>query len=194
VTVSTPAGVAAGTFLIAQFTADGRPAITSAPAGWAPVVAPLSINARATVFAYYKVAGAAEPASYTWQLSTAAKWNAGVTAFVGVDRVTPFDSPASTAVNRTTNRTSLAVPGVTTKTAGAMVVGGVGLNSSSATVTAPSGWTENWESTTAQVSETARAVRPTAGPTGNATWNFGTAVISAGWLRALRPAASGGGQ
>jgi PKD repeat protein len=194
VTVGTPAGVAAGTFLIAQFTADGGPAVASAPAGWAPLVVPLRINVRATVFAYYKVAGAAEPASYTWQLSTAEKWNAGVTAFVGVDPATPFDTPASTAVNRTTNRTSLAVPGVTTTTAGAMLVGGVGLNSSSAGVTPPSGWTENWESTTAQVSESARGARPTAGATGSATWNFGVAVISAGWLRALRPAPSGGGQ
>jgi PKD repeat protein len=191
VSIPRPAGVVAGDVLIAQFTADDGPSVTTVPAGWAPVVAPLSVNARATVFAYYKVAGSAEPASYAWGLSTPVKWNAGMTAFSGVDAGNPFESAASTASNLGANSASLTVPGVTTATAGAMLVGGVGMNSSSATVTPPAGWTENWEGTAAQVSESARQPRPTAGPTGNATWTFSTGVISAGWLRALRPAAGG---
>ncbi|TFV69936.1 PKD domain-containing protein [Blastococcus sp. CT_GayMR19] len=189
VSIPRPAGVVAGTVLIAQFTADDGPSVTTVPAGWSAVVAPLSVDARATVFTYYKVTGAAEPASYAWGLSTAVKWNAGITAFAGVDPVTPFDTAASTASNLGANSASLTVPGVTTTRTGAMLVGGVGMNSSAATVTPPASWTETWEGTTAQVSESARQARPTAGATGNATWNFSTGVISAGWLRALRPAA-----
>jgi hypothetical protein len=162
--------------------------VSAVPAGWAPVISPLSVAGRATVFAYYKVAGSAEPASYVWGLSTPVKWNAGITTFTGVDTADPFDTAASTASNVTTSAATLTVPGVSTTTAGAMLVGGVGMNSSAATVTQPTGWTENWEGTSAQASESARQARPTAGATGNATWNFNTAVISAGWLRALRPA------
>ena len=191
VSIPRPAGVVAGNVLIAQFTADDGPSVTTVPAGWSAVVAPLSVNARATVFAYYKVAGAAEPASYAWGLSTAVKWNAGITAFAGVDTATPFDTAASTASNLGANSAGLTVPGVTTTRTGTMLVGGVGMNSAAATVTPPAAWTESWEGTAAQVSETARQARPTAGPTGNATWNFSTGVISAGWLRALRPAAGG---
>ncbi|MCV2491114.1 PKD domain-containing protein [Geodermatophilus sp. YIM 151500] len=189
VTLTKPASVSAGSLLVAQFTADDGPGVTAAPDGWTPVINPLSINARATVFAYYKVAGSSEPASYAWQLSTPVKWNGGITAYTGVDPANPFDSAASTASNLGTNSTTLTVPGVTTTQPGALLVGGVGMNGSSVAVTPPSGWTENWEGTNAQVAESARQSRPTAGATGNATWTFGTAGITAGWLRALRPAA-----
>ncbi|MCV2491113.1 PKD domain-containing protein, partial [Geodermatophilus sp. YIM 151500] len=190
VTVARPAGVAEGDVMIAQFTADFAPTVSSAPAGWAPVVDPLDINARATLFAYYKVAGSAEPTSYTWQLSAAQPWNAGVTAYRGVDGTTPFDTAASTAV-QTVAATSLTVPQVTTTTDGAMVVGGVGLNNRTSTVTPPAGWTESWEGTGGQVSELAHRSQPTAGPTGDATWTYPATMQSAGWVRALRPAAGG---
>ncbi|MCV2492035.1 hypothetical protein OF117_22060, partial [Geodermatophilus sp. YIM 151500] len=190
-TIPRPAAVAAGDLLVAQFTADDGPSVSAAPSGWSPVTGPLSINGRATVFAYYKVAGAGEPTSYSFSLSTPVKWNAGMTVFSGVDPAAPFDTAASTASNLGANSATLTVPGVTTTTAGALLVGGVGMNSSSATVTPPTGWTESWEGTTAQVSEAAFQARPTVGPTGDAAWRFSTGVISAGWLRALRPAGGG---
>ncbi|MBB3083226.1 PKD domain-containing protein [Geodermatophilus sabuli] len=191
VTVPRPAGVAAGDVLVAQITANGAPSMAAVPAGWTSVLtAPVAVHSGARVFVYHHVVAgpAAEPTSWTWQLSTAQKWNAGMTAFAGVDNATPFESPASTAVQSGYTTPGLSVPGVTTSTAGAMVVGGIGLDSSATPVTPPTGWAEAWESSGAQVAELAHLALPQAGATGPATWTLGKSTASGGWLRALRPA------
>ncbi|SDC49405.1 PKD domain-containing protein [Geodermatophilus telluris] len=191
VTVPRPAGVAAGDVLVAQVTANGAPSVATVPAGWTPVLtAPVAVHSGARLFAYAHVVGdpAAEPASWTWQLSAAQKWNAGMTAFRGVDTTTPFDSPASTAVQTGYTSAALTVPGVTTTTAGALLVGGIGLDSSATAVTPPAGMTEAWESSGAQVAELAHRTTAAPGATGPATWTLGKGTASGGWLRALRPA------
>jgi hypothetical protein len=190
VAIPKPGDVRAGDVLIAQITADANPNVSAAPAGWSTVISPRSVSTSARLFVYYHVVGdaAAEPASYTWTLSTAVKWNAGIANFHGVDKTTVWDTAASGAT-QTTSASTLTVPGVTTATAGAMLVGGVALNSGTVTVTQPSGWTEALESTGVQVTEVASQARPTVGATGNATWTLGGNATSAGWLRALRPAA-----
>jgi len=154
------------------------------------VVAPINVKSRATVLAYYHVvsSAAAEPASYAWTLSSGVKWNAGVTDFHGVDTASPFDTPAVTAASTVSTSTKLTVPGVTTVTAGAMIIGGVGANNSTATAVPPSGWTEALEATSAQVTELAYEARPATGTTGSATWTYSRAVNAGGWLRALKPA------
>jgi hypothetical protein len=106
-----------------------------------------------------------------------------------VDTAAPFDTPAST-VAATTKARALTVPGVATVTAGALLVGGVGPNNASSSVTPPPGWTESVESRGAQVAELAYQARPVAGATGSATWTLSASHASAGWLRALRPAAT----
>ncbi|MEX5718236.1 PKD domain-containing protein [Geodermatophilus maliterrae] len=191
VTVPRPARVAAGDVLVAQVTANGAPSMATVPTGWTPVLtAPVAVHSGARVFAYSHVVAdpAGEPASWTWQLSAAQKWNAGMTAFSGVDTATPFDSPASTAVQTGYTAAGLTVPGVTTTTAGALLVGGIGLDSSATAVTPPTGMTEAWESSGAQVAELAHRSLPQAGATGSATWTLGKGTSSGGWLRALRPA------
>jgi hypothetical protein len=189
VTVGKPAGVVDGDLLISQITADNNPTVTP-PAGWSPVVGPLSIGTSARVFTYYHVVSnaAAESSDYTWTLNSAQKWNAGITAFRGVNTTTPFDTAATTKVDSSATVATLAVPGVTTVTAGAVVVGGVGANSGASTVEPPAGWAESMEATTIQIAESAYQQRPTAGATGTATWTFSKPVASAGWVRALRPA------
>jgi hypothetical protein len=130
VVVPRPTGVLDGDVLIAHITADGAPSIGAAPAGWSTVISPLAVGSSARVFAYYRVVvqAAAELSSYTWRLSTAVKWNAGITVFHGVDGTNPFDTVARTRVNTSSSR-SVVVSGVTTSTPGAMLVGGVGPNS-----------------------------------------------------------------
>jgi chitodextrinase len=188
VTIAKPAGVAAGDVLVAQITADANPSISTAPTGWSTAISPRSVGTSARLFAYYHVVGSGDPSSYTWTLSTAVKWNAGIAAFRGVDTSTVWDSAAQGATN-TTAASSLAVPAATTVTPGAVVVGGVALNSGSVGVTAPSNWTERLEATGVQVTEVASQPRPTAGSTGTATWTYSSTATSAGWLRALKPAA-----
>jgi hypothetical protein len=191
VPVPRPAGVVAGDVLIAQINADDAPGMGAVPAGWSPVVEPLSMGTNARLFVYHRVVTdvAVEPASYVWQLATAEKWNAVLTAFGGVDAANPFDTPAGTAVTAQAGST-LTVPGVSTVTAGALLVGGVGANNAKLSVTQPAGFTELREARGAQVTEQAAQARPTAGATGPATWRLSASYTAAGWLRALRPATS----
>ncbi|WP_280658632.1 PKD domain-containing protein [Geodermatophilus sp. DF01_2] len=190
VTIPKPAGVVTGDVLIAQITTDGVPSISAAPAGWTTVIDPLSVSTGARVFVYSHVVAdaAAEPTSYSWTLSAAKKWNGAMTGFHGVDPAAPFDTAASTRVNASSSRT-LTVPGVTTTTPGAMLVGGAGPNSGGVGVAPPTGWTESVESRGGQIAELAWQERPTAGATGTASWRMSYSIQAAGWLRALRPAA-----
>jgi PKD repeat protein len=188
VTVPVPAGVVPGDVLVAQFTTNNAPTVSAAPAGWSTVAPRLTVGSGAALFAYYHVVTGAEPASYTWTLSAAQKWNAGMTDFHGVNTAAPFDTAATTAVDTSYSRSTLAVPGVTTVTPGAMLVGGVGADSSGVAVTPPSGTTEAFESSGAQVSELVHQALPTAGATGTRTWTYASAAASTGWVRALRPA------
>lgn len=192
VSLTKPSGVAAGDVLVAAITADLSPTVT-APAGWTPIVNGLGINSSASsgakVFSYYHVVGASDPASYTWTLGTAVKWGAGVTAYRGVNNATPLDSTVATAVNTTYSATSITAPGITTATNGAMLIGGIGFDSSSPAATPPGGWTERWESTGGQIAELADGVQATAGASGTATWTFSTAKAVGVWRTALKPAA-----
>ncbi|MDN3935306.1 PKD domain-containing protein [Arthrobacter sp. YD4] len=191
VSLAKPSGVAAGDVLVAAITADLGPSVT-APAGWTPIVNGLGINSSASsgakVFSYYHVVGSADPASYSWTLSTAVKWGAGVTAYRGVNTTTPLDSSVATTVNTTYSATSITAPSITTASNGAMLIGGVGFDSSSPGATPPGGWTERWESSGGQIGELADAPQANAGASGTATWTFGTAKAVGVWRTALKPA------
>ena len=177
-----------GDVLVASFTADKNPT-ASVPAGWTAIINVASRSQQgARVFAYYRVVGSSDPASYTWTLSTAVKWGGGITAYTGVNTTTPLDSAVATAVNTTYTATSIAVPGVTTASNGALLIGGLGFDSSSPAATPPTGWTERWETTGGQVAEQADRTQATAGTTGTATWTFSSAKAVAAWRTALKPA------
>ena len=188
VTLTKPAGTAAGDVLVASFTADKNPTVSAVPAGWTAIVNNLSIGSGARVFAYYRVVGASDPGTYSWTLSTTAKWGGGVTAYKGVNNTTPLDSSVVTAVNTTYLASSIAGPSVTTASNNAMLIGGVGFDSSTPGASAPTGWTERWESADGQIAEQADRVQATAGASGTATWTFNTAKAVAVWRTALKPA------
>ena len=174
--------------LVASFTADKNPTVSAVPAGWTAIVNNLSIGSGARVFAYYRVVGASDPGTYSWTLSTTAKWGGGVTAYKGVNNTTPLDSSVVTAVNTTYLASSIAGPSVTTASNNAMLIGGVGFDSSTPGASAPTGWTERWESADGQIAEQADRVQATAGASGTATWTFNTAKAVAVWRTALKPA------
>ena len=187
-----PAGTAAGDVLIASITADLSPSMSSLPAGWTAMVNGLGINSSsssgARVFAYYHVVGSSDPASYTWTLSTAVKWGAGITAYRGVNQTTPLDSTVVTATDATYTATSITLPGITTATNGAMLIGGVGFDAGTPGASPPSGWTERLEAAGGQITEQADKPQTTAGASGTATWTFATAKAAAAWRTALKPA------
>jgi PKD repeat protein len=191
VTLTRPTAAAAGDVLVASLTTDLNPAVT-APAGWTAMVNGLSVNSSSTsgarIFAYYRVVGASDPASYTWSLGMAAKWGGGITAYRGVNQATPLDSPVVTAVDTSYTATRITLPSSTTATNGAMLIGGIGYDSGTPGTTPPSGWTERWEAAGGQIAEGADRTQATAGAAGTATWTFSTARASGAWRAALKPA------
>jgi hypothetical protein len=147
----------------------------------------------ATAFSYYHVVTDADAGTpgWTWTLNAAQKWAGGMSAFTNVNTTTPLDSSATTATN---GSGSLSVPGVTTATAGAVIVGAMGADSGKVTGTAPSGWTTDWNtggpSQVGQLSDSAHSgpVGVT-GKQGATTWGQSGTVALAGWTVALRPKA-----
>ena len=189
ITLSKPAGVVDGDVLIATINADANPTMATVPSGWRAVTGPLSVSTSARIFSYYRVvaSASAEPPQYAFKLSAAKAWNAGVTAFHGVNRTTPFDTAATTKVV-TSSTTAITVPSVTTVTPGAMLVGGVGLNSVVAVIAPPVRWTEAWEADGGQNAELGYRAMPVAGASGSSAWTLSVPKPGAAWVRALRPA------
>ena len=192
VTLDRPVGTVAGDVLVATISADLNPSVAQVPTGWTAIVNGLSVNSSggsgARLYAYYRVLTSSEPSEYTWSLSAARKWGGGVTAYRGVDTATPLDSAVVTAVNTTYTATALTLPSITTASAGAMLVGGVALDSANPAVAPPSGWAEQWESAGGQIAEHASRSQGFAGASGPATWTLSGARAVGGWRVALRPA------
>lgn len=186
VTIPTPAGTVAGNVLVACLALNGGSVATGgAPAGWSSIASVMALS-NPHVFGYYKIAGAAEPASYGWTLTSSVLNGGGIGRYSGVDTATPLDVAAKTATGAAA--TTGTVPGVTTLSTNAMVIGCMAINSSSTTltITSPSGMSQAWD-VGGKRHELADRVQATAGPTGDKTWTFSASRAWAGWLAALRP-------
>ncbi|HEU4666540.1 MAG TPA: PKD domain-containing protein [Arthrobacter sp.] len=192
VVLAAPAGSAPGDVLVASITTDLNPSMASVPAGWTPLVNALSINSSTTsgarAFAYYHVVGSSGPSTYSWTLSSAAKWGGGITAYRGVDTSSPLDSPVVTSVDTTYGATSVTAGSITTASDGAMLIGGAACDCAAPVFSPPNGWTERWEATGGQIAEQANIAQPTAGASGTATWSTGAPRAMAVWRTALKPA------
>jgi hypothetical protein len=163
----------------------GGVATNGVPAGWSTIATVTSIT-NPRVMGYYRVAGASEPATYTWTLASAVQNGAGIARYAGVNAGQPLDGGPTTA--SAGSGTSAIVPGVTTSAPNAMLVGCVGINGSSTStlITSPAGMTQAWD-LGGKRHELADGIAATAGPTGPRTWTFSASRAWAGWLVALRP-------
>jgi hypothetical protein len=184
--VAKPAGTVAGDVLVASVVVSAS-TVSAAPAGWVPIAAVTSA-ANPTIYSYYHVAGAAEPASYSWTLGASTTGSAAIARYSGVSNTNPLDSPATSA-GTSAAVSNLAVPAITTTSAGAMLIGGAAINSSNTAVliTAPAGMTERWD-LGGKRHEYDDALQAAAGSSGTKTWTFSAARAAAAWLAALRPA------
>src|SRR5207245_411349 len=135
---------------------------------------------------YYHLAGASEPASYTWTLRSKVVSSGGIARYSGADGAHPLDVAASTGSGSASSAT---MAGLSTVTPGAMLVGCAAINSASpsATITGPASMGEVWDIAGSR-QELDDEVRSTAGSTGSRTWTFNASRRWAGWLAALRPA------
>ncbi len=185
VTLAKPANTAVGDLLVASFTTNNGPSATP-PAGWSPITSVTVSGAK--LFAYSRVVTAADAGISTWTftLSSGQKWDGGIARYVGVDPANPFDG----AVRTGTGAASVTVPAVTTTTAGALLIGGVGTDSGSATANPPSGWTQAWQRAVAQMGMAAYKATTKTGSQGTTTWTQSKSVAMGAWTIPLRPKAT----
>jgi hypothetical protein len=185
-----PAGVVAGDAMLAVVDAQGAPGVT-APVGWTLVRTDNSTSASPSVgqTTFVHIAGAAEPASYTFTLSAARGAAGGIVAYAGVDGANPIEASSGAVAAAS----SVTAPAVTTTGTGRMIVGLFGV-APDRTVTPPAGMTERHEATATSTpgqkvtTESADVVQAAAGSTGGKTAAFsGAAGRLVGQLVALRP-------
>jgi hypothetical protein len=162
----------------------GGVAANGAPAGWS-TIATVTGSTNPRVYGYYRVAGSAEPATYTWTLTSSVKNAGGIARYSGVDPAQPLDGAPTMAA--AASGTSATLPGVTTSAPNAMLVGCVGINSTStgALISSPAGMTQAWD-IGGKRHELADGIVGPAGATGPRTWTMSQSRAWAGWLVALR--------
>jgi len=111
--IGRPAGTVPGDVMVAALVVDGGSGVTvTAPTGW--VLARSQVqgtSVRTSVFT--KVAGSAEPASYTFSFSAARKAVGSISGYGGVDPVSPVEvsagSGSATAVTALSGTSRLRV-------------------------------------------------------------------------------------
>ena len=70
---------------------------------------------------YYRVAGASEPASYSWSLSSSQQWSIQIRVFSGVDTASVWDvAPSASTRSSSTTGTTATAPSMNVSNAGAM--------------------------------------------------------------------------
>jgi hypothetical protein len=181
-TIPKPANTAQGDVLVSCVSLNGG-SIGAAPAGWT-LLESVTAVANPKVYGYSKVATSSEPASYSWTTSSTTS-GGSITRYSGASGL---DTSATSATSPPSGGTasSGSVPGVTTTTSNAMLVGCMSVNSSSVTLTSPTGMSQVIETGTRKF-EFADGIQATAGASGTKTWTFSAAREWAGWLAALRP-------
>lgn len=157
--INKPTGVAQGDLMLATVTATGNGAFT-APAGWTVVKNTVQGTALRQAN-YYKVAGAGEGASYSWNLSTSRSASGGIIDYSGVNQTAPIDASAT----GTATSGNAVAPSLTTSVAGDQVVAAASF-AAATTVTADATTVEQYDaasgSTTGEAADFAQA---TAGAT-----------------------------
>ena len=185
--IARPLGVVGGDVEVASILAVGAATVT-APAGWSLV----RTDASGSVFRqmiYVHVAGSTEPSSYRWRLSLTSKGAGTLSAYGGVDPVSPIVASSGQA-NATS--TSITAPGISNPAAGDVLVGFFGiLTDQLNAIAAPDGMAERIEATPSSGTpkpalELADATLAQAGATGERTATAALAGPSIGQLVVLR--------
>jgi hypothetical protein len=138
-TVARPAGTVLNDVMIAAIAVRPSTATITAPAGWTLVLrvnqALTNSNAQAI---YSRVAGAGEPANYSWTFNTSTGSVGGILSFSGVNTASPIDANNGQA---DPSGVTFATPSINTTVQNDMIVTAHSF-SSSATWAAPAGMTK----------------------------------------------------
>ena len=194
-TVNKPTALATGDVLLALVADRGgnTTTVSSVPAGWSQILA-VDDAANLGMNLYRKVVSnaATEATSYTWGLSGSVRAHAVIVVFRGVDTTTPINVSGSQINGASSTYTA---PSVTTTVANTMLVAFFGATNGGATVAAPTGMTEAFDSGTSAgpnglVIESAYAIQAATGATGARTSTGNSSLTNTGLLVALRPSAA----
>ncbi len=151
--IDVPAGTVQGNVMMATVTVTGTTAPT-APSGW--TVAKSSTGTALRQATYYRVAGASEPASYSWSLGSSRAAAGGIVTYNGVNQTAPVDATAT--ANGASGNAEIA--SVTTSAANDQVLAIVSF-ATATTVSADPSTTERYEessaSTTGEAADFAQA-------------------------------------
>lgn len=185
--IPAPAGVASGDVLLAAVGVRGSPGITP-PSGWT-LARSDQVGFTVKQSVYWKVAGSAEPASYTFTFGSSQGASGTIVAYTGVDTSAPVDVAGGQTGDGTAPPTA---PSVTTTTANDRLVAFFGLAAATG-IGAPAGMTERAEASTTAgtyrtTTEAADQALGAAGATGSRVASTSSTASSIGQVVALRPA------
>ncbi|MGY0236738.1 PQQ-dependent sugar dehydrogenase [Longispora urticae] len=189
VTVARPAGTANGDVMVASVVVNADDAPLTAPPGWTEVRQG-TVPGALRHAVYVRVAGAAEPAGYTWTATQVRRLAAGISSYRGVAPGGPVDVSGLTV--DTSADTAVEAPSVTTTVAGALLIHLVGINAEGGV--APAG-TERYDVSSPNpdlprdaLAEASDSVLVAAGPSGVRTATAANPGVHIGIHVALRPA------
>ena len=147
-------------------------------------------NSRGTVAAFYKVATASEPATYTFTTSGNAagnaNWRAVANRVTGHDMANPIGNHAGSNSGVTTG-TSRTVTSINTSLNRSLLVGAVTIRDNVTNLTVPTGMTSSFTNTSRTAASVSYQIIPSAGATGNKTWNWSTSEANAALMFVVNP-------
>jgi hypothetical protein len=197
--IAKPAGVVQGDIMLVNIAALGSSSAATS-SGWTTIrTSLLTSSPRRYISVLYKIAGASEPASYSFSMGSGTTSGSGaILAFSGVDPVTPFDVSATSV--RSTTSTSVSTNSLSTRRVNSAIIflgqaigsaGGSSItwNNTSFTTTSPGALTELYDNqeTTGRTSVAAAwAIKPGIGSTGTGRATITTSVRNSAILVALR--------
>jgi chitodextrinase len=185
--VTRPVGVVAGDVLVASVDVDRKPTVTP-PSGWTQVRRDDN-NSLLRKVTYVRVAGADEPESYTWALSSSRAASGTVVAYRGVDVANPLEAVVG-QINAAS--TSVTAPSVTTISPGARVVSffghGIATDMAAPPEMAELGGVSSTAGALTVTTFAADLVASAPGAVGSQRATAGVEAISVGHTVVLRPA------
>lgn len=195
ITIAKPTGVTSGDILIVSLSQTGTGALSNASAvGWTLIAgANLQGNTDRWGTVLYKIAGATEPASYTFTLDNQSDRTVGaIVAYSGVDISNPFDTPSNTLMVQN-SATVFANTKTTVTPNAAVIMLGIAANSSPLF----SNWSTVNMGTLPEIYDVrnmgnvavgaAWAIKATPGATGLGSAILGSTERNAGIILVLRP-------
>lgn len=174
-----PSGVAAGDLLVAQVVVSGGTGTAiGAPAGWTLALRTDRTTSLASAV-YWRVAGSAEPSSFTFSFTPAALVTGAIMRVRGVDPI----SPVAASAGATASGKTVSVPSVLSTSGSGMLVLLCASNVKT-TFTQPANMTERYDNKNG-VSDEAATQSVAAGGTGARPCTAGTSGEMVGQLLAL---------